>query len=115
MVWNTPVLKDGMVGADIIFSGRGRSAGLLVRVSAEGHGQDNPNGYAVNVTRGQKKIVLGKYLHHWAITAEGEMPFTPADSMRLRVRLEGPRVQEIACAGRYRMDHPGKMSYLRVL
>jgi len=92
LVRDMPVLKDGQLGADILFRDRGRTAGLLLRVSDEGQGQDNLNGYAVNVTRGQKKVVLGKYLHHWEMLAEGEMPFTPADSMRLRVRLEGPRL-----------------------
>ena len=93
LVRQTSVIQDGTISADILFRTRARTAGLLFRVSGEGHGQDNLDGYAVNVARGQRRVVLGKYQHDWEILAQKDLSFDPKDSLHLSVRMDGPRIR----------------------
>lgn len=92
LVRETSTINSGTISATIVFRDRARTAGLLFRVSGESHGQDNLDGYAVNVARGRKRVVLGKYKHDWEALAEKDMPTNPADSIHLSVQLDGPRI-----------------------
>src|SRR6187399_2359337 len=93
LVREAPAIKDATISATIFFRDRGRTAGLLFRVSGEGHGQDNLDGYAVNVTRGRRHVVLGRYKHDWETLAEKDMPSNPADSIHLDVQMDGARIR----------------------
>jgi hypothetical protein len=100
LVRSTPFTGDGTMQTTIFFGDRGRSAGLLMRVRNERPGVDQLDGYAVNITRREKRVVLGRYRHDWREMAEGTIPFPPGDSIHLRVRLEGPRIKVYVNEGR---------------
>lgn len=92
LIRNTPMVVDGFFEADVIFTDRGRNAGLIFRVANERSGRDALDGYAVNVSRRDKRVVLGKYLHNWQRLAEGEMSLDPGDSLHLSIHLQGPHI-----------------------
>ncbi|MDB5090375.1 MAG: hypothetical protein JWR09_4369 [Mucilaginibacter sp.] len=91
-VRNHTLVKDGTVEATINFGDRSRNAGLLVRLNNVRPGNPNPTGYAIDVSRGENKITIKKYLNGWRDIAWSKKEIDIKKSVRLRVNLKGNKI-----------------------
>ena len=92
LVRDQTLVKDGIVQATIHFHGRSRNAGLLVRLNSVRPDNPNPIGYAIDVSHGENKITLKKYLNGWQDVAYSKKEMDIRDSVRLRVNLKGNKI-----------------------
>jgi len=89
---NHTQIKDGTVEATIDFGDRSRNAGVLVRLSNVIPGNPNPTGYAIEVSRGENKLTIKKYLNGWRDVAWSKKEIDLKKSVRLRVNLKGNQI-----------------------
>ncbi|RYG04126.1 MAG: DUF1080 domain-containing protein, partial [Chitinophagaceae bacterium] len=81
-------IKAANVEAELKFTGKGESAGLLVSVSNAGIGNDAFNGYEISINRDGNKLLLGKHRNNFVSLKEAVVKFDPGTWNKLKVQLK---------------------------
>jgi hypothetical protein len=71
--------------------GGGGDAGILVRADQPRDGTDAVTAYNINFLRNQLR--LGKHQNNWRALASAPVDFVPDQWQRLKVKIEGARIQ----------------------
>lgn len=71
----------------------GTSAGVLLRVSRAGTGENSLRGYGVSLSRNGKWLLLTKHNNNYTLLAQADVAVNPAAWNSIRVRLEGALIQ----------------------
>ncbi|MET0299421.1 MAG: beta-L-arabinofuranosidase domain-containing protein [Flavitalea sp.] len=80
--------KAVTVEADIKFTGKGESGGVLVSVSNAGIGNDAFNGYEISINRDGNKLLLGKHRNDFVSLKEVVVKFDPLKWNKLKVWVD---------------------------
>lgn len=90
-----PEFADGTLEFDIRFEG-GRpesNAGALMGVRDAREGADAFAGYEIGLTEDGDRIILGKHEQNWTPLQEATVSVNTKEWQRVRVKIEGPRIQ----------------------
>lgn len=92
LIYESKIFSDGIIEADIRYTGKGEGGGLIFRVANEGIGDDAFDGYEVSLSADGKKVTLGKHLQDFRILKESQTTFFPQNWNKLRVVLNGKQI-----------------------
>jgi hypothetical protein len=90
-VWDAVTFADGTIECEVMLLGGGGDAGILVRAANPREGTDSVTAYNINFLRNQLR--LGKHQNNWRALATASIDCVPDQWQRLKVKVEGARVQ----------------------
>lgn len=85
-------LADGVVEADIRFTGKGESGALLLRVTDAGVGNDIFDGYEIGLSRNGRRLILGKHRQNFELLKEVAVNVEATIWNRLKAELKGSEI-----------------------
>lgn len=92
LVYDLKEFADATVQADLRFTGKGESGGLLLRVANPGIGDDVFEGYEISLSREGKKVMLGKHLQDFKMLKQESISFNPEIWNTLKVTVTGSEI-----------------------
>ncbi|MHA4896686.1 beta-L-arabinofuranosidase domain-containing protein [Pedobacter sp. PWIIR3] len=93
LIYQNAVFLNGSVEAEIRFSGKGESGGLLVRVANAGVGNDNFDGYEISLSSDGKRLLLGKHKQNFTFLKETAVNVDPLAWNKISVEFEGAQLK----------------------
>jgi len=93
LIYEPRELANGIVEAEMKFTGKGESAALLVRVANAGVGNDAFDGYEISLNRDGRKIMAGKHLQNFVTLKDAPVSFDPKAWNKVKVVLKGAKIE----------------------
>ncbi|MEJ2883022.1 beta-L-arabinofuranosidase domain-containing protein [Pedobacter sp. GR22-6] len=92
LIYEGTELTDGIVEADIRFTGKGESGAILLRVDNAGVGNDVFDAYEVGLSRNGRRLIMGKHFQNFELLKEAAINVDATSWNRLKVELKGTEI-----------------------
>jgi hypothetical protein len=94
LVPEKPAFEEGEASVEVKFNDRGNgNAGLIVKVSDAGKGQDEFNGYEVAIEPDTGRLLLGRHRQNWEYIRHVPCPVSMGEWIRLTVQMKSSSLE----------------------